>query len=185
MAYILEKFIITIDENGKEVKTPISNQERADFIALHNHQNGLRIVQTPTQFIALEENEVFINGEVVVDEEYYIKKEEEAKRKEAERIALLYLTGADVERGIYKAKGMDFDDIIAMVVGLKEAQDERVVNLDLKALKIELKANNFYRGNPYVDAVGSLLGFSKEQLDKFFETKDYTYLIENREEKTI
>ena len=49
--------------------------------------------------------------------------------------------------------------------------------LDLKALKIELKANNFYRGNPYIDAVGTLLGFTKEQLDEFFETNDYTKLM--------
>jgi hypothetical protein len=49
--------------------------------------------------------------------------------------------------------------------------------LDVKALKIELKANHFYRGNPYVDAIGGLLGFTKEQLDKFFEFNDYTYLL--------
>ena len=91
--------------------------------------------------------------------------------EEAERIAKLKLTGADVERGIYKAKGMDFEDIIAYVTQLQPE------GLDIKALKIELKANNFYRGNPYVDAVGSLLGFSKTQLDAFFETNDYTKLL--------
>ena len=176
MAYYLEKFIITIDEKGNEIKTKIPNREIADFVHLHNHLNGLEVKHTPTQVIALEENEVYQDGQVVIDEEYYIKKEEEAKKKEAERIAMLNLTGADVERGIYKAKGMDFDDIIAMVISLQQAQDERVANLDLKALKIELKANNFYRGNPYVDAVGSLLGFTSEQLNKFFEYNDYTYL---------
>ena len=49
--------------------------------------------------------------------------------------------------------------------------------LSVKALKIELKANHFYRGNPYVSVVGTLLGFTEEQLDKFFETNDYTFLI--------
>ena len=49
--------------------------------------------------------------------------------------------------------------------------------LDIKALKIELKANNFYRGNPYVDAVGSLLGFTKEQLDAFFADGNYKHLV--------
>jgi hypothetical protein len=53
--------------------------------------------------------------------------------------------------------------------------------LDVKALRIELKANHFYRGNPYVNAVGSLLGFTEEQLDKFFETNDYTYLLPKEE----
>lgn len=117
------------------------------------------------------------NGELVLNPNY----EAEQQAKEQERIAMLSLTAADVERGIYKAKGMDFDDILALVVQLKEAQDERVVNLDIKALKIELKANNFYRGNPYVDAVGSLLGFTKEQLDEFFETGDFIYLMEKEE----
>lgn len=96
--------------------------------------------------------------------------EEELAQAEAERIAKLYLTGADVERGIYQAKGMDFDDILAFVTANPPE------GLDVKALKIELKANHFYRGNPYVDAIGTLLGFTKEQLDKFFETNDWTYL---------
>lgn len=96
---------------------------------------------------------------------------EEKEQQERERIAKLYLTGADVERGIYQAIGMDFDDILAFVMVNPPA------DLDVKALKIELKANHFYRGNPYVSAVGALLGFTSEQLDKFFETNDYTVLL--------
>lgn len=115
------------------------------------------------------------NLEYVLDGDEYVLKDEawEAKQAqaEAERIAKLFLTGADVERGIYQAKGMDFDDIVAMVTQLQPA------GLDIKALKIELKANNFYRGNPYVSAVGELLGFTCGQLNKFFETNDYTCLL--------
>lgn len=113
------------------------------------------------------EKYAYIDGEIVLNPDY----EAEQAKKEAERIALLNLTGADVERGIYQAKGMDFDDILEFV---KANQPE---GLDIKALKIELKANNFYRGNPYVDAIGGLLGFTKEQLDLFFEDGDYRYLI--------
>ena len=113
--------------------------------------------------------------EYVLDGEEYVLKdeawEEKQAQKERERIAKLYLTGADVERGIYQAKGMDFEDILAFVMA------NPPVGLDVKALKIELKANNFYRGNPYVNAVGALLGFTSEQLDKFFETNDYTVLL--------
>ena len=103
------------------------------------------------------------------------------QQKERERIAMLSLTAADVERAIYKAKGMDFDDVIAAVEAANEAaaisEDSTTSAIDIKALKIELKANNFYRGNPYIDAVGTLLGFTKEQLDEFFETNDYTKLL--------
>ena len=111
-----------------------------------------------------------------VDNAWYLtdkcpmKTDEEKEKEKRERLDMLFLTGADVERGIYQAKGMDFDDIIEFVTA------NPPVCFDVKALKIELKANNFYRGNPYVNAVGALLGFTEEQLDKFFETKDYIYL---------
>ena len=94
--------------------------------------------------------------------------EEERAQQEQERIAMLNMTGADVERAIYKVKGIDFDDILAMV------KDNPAI--DEKALKIEFKANNFFRGNPYIEQVGALLGFTSKMLDKFFETKDYHYL---------
>lgn len=116
--------------------------------------------------------------EYVLDGEQYILKdeawEEKQAQKEAERIAMLNLTAADVERAIYKAKGIDFDDVINLVEA--QALSEETPAIDIKALKIELKANNFYRGNPYIDVVGTLLGFTKEQLDEFFDTNDYRYL---------
>ena len=111
---------------------------------------------------------IFSDGEIVLNPNY----EAELAQKEAERIAMLNLTAADVERGIYKAKCMDFDDIISLVQRYPQE------GLDVKALKIELKANNFYRGNPYVNAVGALLGFTPEQLDKFFEDGNYQHLLE-------
>ena len=79
---------------------------------------------------------------------------------------MLSLTATDVERAIYKAKGMDFDDIVEFV---KLNPPE---GLDIKALKIELKANNFYRGNPYVEQIGTLLGYTSDDLDYLFENKE-------------
>lgn len=98
--------------------------------------------------------------------------EAEKAQKERERIDRLSLTAADVERAIYKVRGMDFDDVIAVVVAKSQAMGGVPDGIDVKALKIELKANNFYRGNPYIEKVGQLLGFTSEKLDKFFETKD-------------
>ena len=99
----------------------------------------------------------------------------------AQRKAMLNLTAADVERAIYKAKGMDFDDVIALVEQYNQTDpmdaEGEGATIDIKALKIELKANNFYRGNPYIDAIGAILGFTSEQLDNFFETGDYTELL--------
>lgn len=135
------------------LQKPYTDNERMGFIVQYNHGMGYVIEETETELQALGYTE------------------EEIALQERERIAKLYLTGADVERGIYQAKGMDFDDIIEFVTA------NPPVGLDVKALRIELKANHFYRGNPYVSAVGALLGFTSEQLDKFFEFNDYNYLL--------
>lgn len=111
-----------------------------------------------------------VNNNWYLAEKCPMKTDEQKEQEEKERIAKFYLTGADVERGIYQAKGMDFDDILAYVTQLQPE------GLDIKALKIELKANNFYRGNPYVSAIGNLLGFTEKQLDLFFETNNHLYL---------
>ena len=106
---------------------------------------------------------------------------QEQAQKEAERISMLNLTAADVERALYKAKNITFDDVINLVESTQTTSGEP---LDIKALKIELNANNFYRGNPYIDIVGTLLGFTKQQLDEFFETNDYTKLLTGGEQPT-
>lgn len=141
-----------------------------------SYQNGRIVGYTETP----QDKELYNLDEVIetkekyaydADKEEYVLYDEAYKEKQAEyekeRIGNLNLTGADVERGIYQAKGMDFDDILAYVAELQPQ------GLDIKALKIELKANHFYRGNQYVSAIGELLGFSMEQLDKFFETNDW------------
>lgn len=143
-----------------ELNKPYTEKERMDFIVEYNHKNGFSIEET--------ENSLVAKGYT----------EEENTELEQERINMLSLTAADVERAIYKVKGMDFEDVIEMVRGLVDTstQGEDEVAIDLKALKIELKANNFCRGNPYIDQVGKLLGFSAKQLDDFFETGDYKKL---------
>ena len=149
-----------IEDNNKIVLFDEDKQKLQDTIAFMPQYKGLEIKE-------VEEGYVIYDFELMTVEEMEAKK----AQKERERLDLLYLTGADVERGIYQAKGMDFDDILNFV------SENPPEGLDIKALKIELKANNFYRGNPYVNAVGALLGFTSEQLDKFFETKDYHELL--------
>ncbi len=118
--------------------------------------------------VELDVQQSDIDGAWYLKDKCPMKTEQEKLKQEQERIALLNMTGADVERAIYKVKGIDFDDILAMV------KDNPAI--DEKALKIEFKANNFFRGNPYIEQVGALLGFTSEMLDKFFDTKDYHYL---------
>ena len=164
-----------------KLEKPLSIKQRADFIVEYNHNKGLQIEETDEALYALEAWEgVNEQGEVISNKEAW---EAEQVQKEKERVAKLYLTCEDVERGIYQAKGLDFDDIIALIENAQqpspdgEGAEGGWGNIDIKALKIELKANHFYRGNSYVNAVGALLGFTEKMLDKFFETNDYTCLL--------
>ena len=104
----------------------------------------------------------------VLDGEEYVLKdeawEEKQAQKERERIARLSLTKREVFLGLYQAKGVTPDMIKAQIT-------------DPMAL-IEFEyANDYYRFNPLIDVVGATLGITPEQLDKFFEFNDYTYLL--------
>lgn len=162
------------DERVTEDMIKLSADEWQEL--LDKQSEGLEIAVDNGQVIAAERGRYYIddNGQWQKrsDEEFETKI---AQEKEA-ALQMLSLTAADVERALYKAKGMDFEDIIALCEAQPLSEGETPA-IDVKALKIELKANNFYRGNPYINAVGSLLGLSKEQLDEFFKTNDYTKLI--------
>ena len=101
--------------------------------------------------------------------------EEEKQEQERERINLLSMTKREMFLGLYQAKQITPDMLKTQIT-------------DPQAL-IEFEyANDYYRGNPLIDVIGSQLGFTSEQLDKFFETKDYTYLLPSEtdnEEKGI
>lgn len=112
-------------------------------------------------YTSIEETEVeyeLYNGEYLTLEEI--------EAKERERIGELTLTATDVERAIHKAKGMDFEDLIEFV------KNSGYTGIDIKSLKIELKANNFYRKHPYIDAIGMILGYTSEDMDYLFEHKE-------------
>ncbi len=156
-----------------KLEKPYTNKQYADFVVEHNHKKKRLIVETEDTIYALEANEILDeNGNVIINPNY----EAELAQKERERLNQLSLTAADVERAIYKVKGMDFEDLIKIVEQKTLSESGNPSSIDIKALKIELNANNFYRGNPYIEQVGTMLGFTTEQLDRFFETKDYIEL---------
>lgn len=108
---------------------------------------------------------IVIDGELVLNPDW----EEEKRQKERERLDALTLTPADVERALYKAKGMDFDDLKALIA-------EKIPTIDMKALAIEFRARDFYRGAMVgdmrlFDVVGALIGYNSEDIDYLFEHK--------------
>lgn len=96
--------------------------------------------------------------------------EQEEAEKERQRLDALYLTPSDVERALYKAKGMDFEDLKTLI-------SQQAPTIDMKALAIEFRANNFYRGvvvngMRLIDTVGALLGYTPVDMDYLFEHKE-------------
>lgn len=107
------------------------------------------------------------NGEAIVDNPNY---EADKQAKERQELDQLTLTPADVERALYKAKGMDFDD-------LKNLISQHIPSIDIKALAIEFRAKDFYRGAMangvrLFDVVGQLLGYSSADMDYLFINKE-------------
>ena len=114
-----------------------------------------------------------------IDNQWYLtelcpmKTEEEKEQEELERVAMLSLTRGDVFRGLLQAKGVTRAQIRAMI-----ENNETLTMLQKEMALIDFdEALNFYRGNALIDTLGATLGISKDQLDKFFETNDYTVLI--------
>ena len=101
--------------------------------------------------------------EYILDGEEYVLKDEawEAKQtlKEAERIAGLKLTKREVFLAIYKD------------LKLTPAEVRSVINDPVALIEFDY-ANEYYRGNPLIDSIGSSLGYSRTDLDYLFKNKE-------------
>ena len=120
------------------------------------------------EYLDVEQSEV--DGRWYLPEECPHLTPEQEAQKERERLDALTLTPADVERALYKAKGMDFEDLKALIA-------QQAPQIDMKGLAIEFRANNFYRGVVVggirlIDTVGALLGYTPKDMDYLFEHKE-------------
>ena len=96
------------------------------------------------------------NGEDVVLNPNY---EEEEKEKEKERIAKLSLTKREVFLALYKDKGITPEQLKAQITN-----PEALIEFEY--------ATDYYRGNPLIDQIGLMLGYTSEDLDYLFEHKE-------------
>lgn len=119
-------------------------------------------------FTSIEETNInyqFYNGEYLTSEEVAVK--------ERERLDKLTLTPTDVERALYQAKQMDFEDLKAFIT-------QQLPQVDMKAIGIEFRAKDFYRGATaksannmrLFDVIGQLLGYTSADMDYLFEHKE-------------
>lgn len=119
--------------------------------------------------------------EYVLDGDEYVLKdkvwEEKQRQKEKERIAQLNMTRGDFIEGLILAQGKDENDIITLIEILP------ITDIEKKVYISRVKnALDFYRGYPVIDVLCEYLGLTIEQMDLFFETKDYKHLMQTVEE---
>lgn len=105
-----------------------------------------------------------------------MKSKEEKEREEQERIANLTLTRGDVFAGLIQARMIDESYIRTIIERLPEetTEQKKTKMLSLNALT---NALNFHRNHPLVDTMGEQLGISSDNLNKFFDTNDWHYLL--------
>lgn len=84
--------------------------------------------------------------------------EKEINFKEKEEKAQLSLSKREIFLALYKDKGFLPEYIRTQITDV-----EALIEFDY--------ANSYYRGNPLVDKIGVLLGYSSEELDYLFENK--------------
>lgn len=118
---------------------------------------------------------IYNGTELILDPDY----EEKQAIKERQRLDSLTLTPADVERALYRAKGMDFEDLKALIA-------QQIPQVDIKGLSIEFRAKDFYRGAMaggmrLFDVVGALLGYSTNDMDYLFENKQLPHTEQESE----
>lgn len=147
--------------------------EKDNKIVLFDESKGKLVdtIKFMPQYHELEIKEV-PEGYVIVDFELLTiaQAQEKQAQKEREELDRLTLTPADVERALYRAKGMDFTDLKNMIT-------EAVPTIDMKALAIEFRARDFYRGAEaggvrLFDTIGAILGYSSADMDYLFLNKD-------------
>jgi hypothetical protein len=130
--------------------------------------NGLLIADNEQALTRFYDNvlplpEDYEEGKYIVEDSELVLNpdwEEEKARKERERLNKLSLTKREVFLALYNDKGITPDQI------------KEYIKDPASLIEFEY-ANDYFRGNPLIDAIGQTLGYSSEQLDYLFEHKKF------------
>lgn len=141
-------FYIFIEDNRiiGAGQCPIVNQEIENLEVSENVYKA---------YVANPEKYIYLEGEITENPNY----ESEQARKERERLDMLSLTKREVFLALYKDKGLTPEQIRGSIT-----DTEALIEFDY--------ANEYYRGNPLIDAIGEQLGYTVEELDYLFENKE-------------
>ncbi len=155
MFYILENEKIVLFNANKEILE--------NTIMFTPQYANLKIQETNKNIIEFENSFYF------EDDEVYLKQKE---LKEKERISEISLTRADVFEALILARNLTKSDLRELI-----EKDDTLTDIQrLLYLNRFDDALEFYRKHPAIDFIATKLNITTENMDKFFDTKDYNFL---------
>lgn len=150
-------------DNEKIVLCDEDKQKLEDTLLFMPQYQGLEIFETDKNIVELDGVFYFAD-----DEDYLAL----SMTKEKERISNISLTRADVFEALILARGLTKTMLRSYI-----ENDEMLSDVD-KILYLNRfdDALEFYRKHPAIDFIATKLNISSENMDKFFDTKDYNFL---------
>lgn len=153
-------------DNKKIVLFDTDKQRLINTLDFMPEYKGTEILETTKNIVTLDEENFFED-----DLEYLSQKSE----KEKARISEISLTRADVFEALILARNLTKQILRTFI------EDDDKLTLLEKTLYLNRfdDALEFYRKHPAIDFISEKLGISSDNMDKFFDTKDYNYLKDN------
>ena len=93
---------------------------------------------------------------------------EQIAERERQRLNMLSLTKREVFLALYQSKQITPDMIKAQITS-----PEALIEFEY--------ANDYFRGNPLINTIGAMLGYSSDDLDYLFEHKEFPPVEEAQE----
>ena len=134
-----------------KLKKPYTEEQYADFVVEHNHNNGRKIEETITALFALERNEIMKDGERIINPNY----EDEIAKIEQERIKSLKMTKRVFALALQEL-GISYTKLKELIATNENAQLEWDLCVELE------------RSNPLLDTMAAQMNITSDQLDYIF-----------------
>lgn len=143
-----------------KLEKPYTEEQYADFVVEHNHNNGRKIEETETALFALEANEILEDGQPVINPNY----EEEQAQIEQARIDRLTMTALDFI-GVLQNFGLTLEQINAYLES-----------------HLEVKMQLTYCQNVYCGVAKSLMPITFEDITITADMVEIAFRVKNGED---
>lgn len=134
-----------------KLEKPYTEEQYADFVVEHNHNNGRKIEETITALFALERNEIMKDGEPIINPNY----KDEIAKIEQERIKSLKMTKRVFALALQEL-GISYTKLKELIATNENAQLEWDLCIELD------------RSNPLLDTMAAQMNITSDQLDYIF-----------------